>query len=256
MRVARSSTRRHVVGAEDRTGRRSRDGQRTERLLARAQRHADHRGGVDSVEETIGRRAARALSDRRHDFEPPAPDRGADAVFGLLPGARLAGLVGLDTRDHEALELVSVVGHVDDAPVGEVPHEELGDPLQGSLLVERRRELVARAAEEIEPRLPLGGAGGGRPLGGQEALALVLGPLPLADVAQEDLRVERLPAWIPRGRCLLLHPDDAAVSRDQPVLGARGNPILAAFELGQHAGPVLGMQKLREEVGLFGPLGR
>jgi len=127
---------------------------------------------------------------------------------------------------------------------------------QGSLVVERGRELVAGAAEEVEPRLPLGRVGGGDPLRRQEALALVFGALPLADVPKEDLRIDRLPARVTRGRRLLPDPHDATVSRDQPVFGSQGRSVLAAFELVQHPGAVLRVEELREEVRRLGPLAR
>src|SRR5215204_1539897 len=123
-------------------------------------------------------------------------------------------------------------------------------------MVERRGEFVAGTAEEIEPRLPLGGAGGGGSFCGEQVLALVFGALSLTDVSQEGLRIERLAARIARGRRLLTHPDDAAVARDQAVFGSHGRSVIRVLELFHHDRAVLGMQQLREEVGLIGPLGR
>ncbi len=149
---------------------------------------------------------------------------------------------GLGPCDGDAPELVPVVERVDDAPVGEVPHDQLGDSLQGGLMVERRGELVAGMAQEIEPRLPFGGVGGSGPLRCEEVLALAFGALSLADAAEEGLGVERLTVRIARGRRLLAHPDDAAVTRDQAVLGPHRRAVLRLFELGQDCCAVLGMQ--------------
>ena len=122
-------------------------------------------------------RAGSALLDLSrscgNDLGVTALDDCPDAALGMVVGPRTAAGPRLGPCDREPPELVPLIDHVHDAPVGEVPHDQLGDSLHGGLMVERRGELVAGTAKEIEPRLPLGGAGGSGPLRDEKALALV-----------------------------------------------------------------------------------
>ena len=163
----------------------------------------------------------------------------------------------LRPRDGEPLEGAPVFDHVDDAPVGVVPNGQLGDPLDRAPIVGRRGQHLAGLAHEVEAPLPFHGPGRGLALGRQQPLALLVGPLPLADVDEQRLRVEGLPFGAANGRHLLAHPHDSAAARQQPVLR---RPRRCAGRLplrsGEHLVLVVGVQKLAEELRIVLPLGR
>src|SRR5436190_217335 len=90
----------------------------------------------------------------------------------------------LGACDRHPLQRRALFGEVDKAPVGEASNDQLADPLDRRLVVERRGEL-RYLAEEVEPGLPFSSLGNRGSLGGNEPVALVLDPFPLADVHEE-----------------------------------------------------------------------
>jgi hypothetical protein len=88
-------------------------------------------------------------------------------------------------------------------------------------------------------------------------VALFVGPLPLADVDEEALSVERLAAGAANRRPFLADPDDAAVPREQAILRPNRCPLLAGM-LDRCEKPlaVLRMQEPRKQVRLRGPFFR
>ena len=104
-------------------------------------------------------------------------------------------------------------------------------------VVELVRDPAGEAADPFEPvRLP-------EPL---------LELLPPGDVEQVSAGRLELAVRVPPLVRLVLHPDDAAVLRDQPVLGA---PVLGVVaDLLEHPLPVVGVEDLGEELAVLEPL--
>ena len=170
----------------------------------------------------------------------PVGDLADPGAGRVAHAARAVPFGGLGPRDRDSRQLVGVpvLDDVDDAPVGELAHDEIRDPRESSLLLERRGELVAHAAEEVEPCLALGDLGRRGTLGRRELLALVLGPSQLAEIAEEALHVHGLPGRVADERALLAHPDGPAVAREQAVVEPRRGLLR---RLREHALAVLGM---------------
>ena len=246
-----------VVRAVRLAGLSSRKGQRSERPFLGSERDADGRARVDSAENRALLAAVRGLAESRNDLEAARLDDSAHRFLGHLIRSE-RGLLAqeLRPRDGESLEGAPVFDHVDDAPVGVVPNGELGDPLDRAPIVGRRGQHLAGLAHEVEAPLPFHGPGRGLALGRQQPLALLVGPLPLADVDEQRLRVEGLPFGAANGRHLLAHPHDSAAARQKPVLR---RPRRCAGRLplrsGEHLVLVVGVQKLAEELRIVLPLG-
>ena len=115
-------------------------------------------------------------------------------------------------RRGEAGRGAVVVDQIDEAPVGQVAHREVGDPPQRGLVVRRGGEDLARAREDVELPLPVERLGGRGTLCGEQALPLLPGMPALADVEQVALDVERVAVVVPHGDGLVVHPDDPAVA--------------------------------------------
>ncbi len=56
-------------------------------------------------------------------------------------------LAGVDVRDGDGAQVAAAVGHAHRAPIGQLGHRQLGDLLQRALVVQRRRQQLARARE-------------------------------------------------------------------------------------------------------------
>ena len=153
-----------------------------------------------------------------------ACDLGLRIVGGHAPAARAGRRAA---RDSNAAKVVRVVRDVDQAPVGEVDHDQLRDLRQRGVEVDPGRDLVPDVAEEVQPRAALRALGGGLSLRGLEQLAPVVAALQLSHVAQEGLDVERLALRVPHRGGVLAHPDGTAVPREQAVSSDRiGAPVL------------------------------
>jgi hypothetical protein len=59
----------------------------------------------------------------------------------------------LRPSDCDALQRASFVTDIDDAPVGEVLHDQFCDPLDRVSIVERRRGHLGNLTHEVEPML-------------------------------------------------------------------------------------------------------
>ena len=73
---------------------------------------------------------------------------------------------------------------------------------------------MAGLADEVEAPLPFHGPGRRVALGRQQPFALLVGPLPLADVHEQRLHVQRLAFGAADRRHLFAHPHDAAAPRE------------------------------------------
>ena len=181
-----------------------------------------------------------------------ASDLGLRIVGGHAPAARAGRR---PARDSNAAKVVRVVRDVDQAPVGEVDHDQLRDLRQRGVEVDPGRDLVPDVAEEVQPRAALRALGGGLSLGGLEQLAPVVAALQLSHVAQEGLDVERLAFRVPHRGGVLAHPDGTAVPREQAVLERPDRSAGArALELGHDALAVVRVQEVDVQLGLLGPL--
>ena len=249
---------REVVRAVRLAGLRARERERSQRSLLRLERDADRRARVDPAENRAVLLAVRGLAQSGDDLEAARLDDLAHGFFGRLirrDGGFPAQQLG--PRDGDSLERASVLDHVDDAPIGIVANGELGHPLDSASIVGRRPEHLARLAHEVEAPLALHRPGRRLAFGRQQPLALLVGPLALADVDEQRLRVERLPLGPANGRDLLAHPDDPAPAREQPIftLPGRGAARLA-LPAGEDVVLVVGVQELGEELRVLLPLGR
>ena len=213
-------------------------------------------------------RASRSPRDTRSAFERSsiagrtlvrpcsrtALDLGLRIVGGYAPAARAGRR---PARDRHAAKVVRVVGDVDQAPVGEVDHDQLRDLRQRGVEVDPGRDLVPDVAEQVQPRAALRALGGGLSLRGLEQLAPVVAALQLSHVAQEGLDVERLALRVPHRGGVLAHPDGTAVPREQAVLERADRSAGArALELGHDALAVVRVQEVDVQLGLLGPLRR
>src|SRR5262249_9509821 len=119
--------------------------------------------------------------------------------------------------DGYTLQRRALFGQVDETPVGEASNDQSSDSFDRRLVVERRGK-VRNLAEEVESSLPLGRIGHRRSFGTDEAVALLLDPLELADIDEEALAEER-PAVAFRDRPrVLAGPDHRTVPGQDPVL--------------------------------------
>ena len=227
-----------------------------EPLLACAKGDGDDRARLEAAERYgLG---LRALVEGREDAGAAPLEDGSDLGFRLIGGHASAVRAGRrSTRDCHAAEVVRVIGDVDQAPVGEVDHDQLRDPHQRAVEVDPGGDLVPDVSEQVQPRAALRALGGGLSLRGLEQLASVVAALQLPHVAQEGLDVERLPFRVAHRGAVLAHPDGTAVPREQAVLErADGSAGARALELRDHTVAVVGVQEAKVEVGLLDPLRR
>jgi len=183
-------------------------------LAPRPEWNADHTSCLE-VAKAADPLGARCLFERGPDPEAAAFDRCANLGLGVVVRpAGAGGLCQLGPRDRSAAELACLLDHVDHTPVREVGDNEVRDPCERGVHAGRRRQLVPRAPQEVEPCLALVAVGDSVTLSGLQRLPAVFAPLELADVLQERLRVERLALRIADGRAVLADPDRAALARE------------------------------------------
>jgi hypothetical protein len=215
---------REVVGSIGPAARDPGDGDRADRALTRAEWNADQGARVDAAEELSGLLAVRPFAERWDDLRAAAGDDGAYGLVRLpLRRSPFAGRLG--PRDGQAFQRRAFLGQVDQAPIAEVPDDQLGDPLHRRLVVGRRSG-VRDFAEQVEPALTLDRLGRCGALGAEQAVALILRVLALADVDEEALSDARLSTRAGNDPRVLAEPDHLAVPRQHAVLALEGNALL------------------------------
>ena len=125
-----------------------------------------------------------AVAERRDDLRGPAGDDRAHGLLRLLLRRPCGLRSGLGARNGQALQRRALFGQVDQAPVAEVPDNQLGDPLDRRLVIGRSGD-VGDLPEQVEAALFLGCLGNRGTLGRDQAIAFALGALSLADVDEE-----------------------------------------------------------------------
>jgi hypothetical protein len=149
------------------------------------------------------------------------------------------------------------VQEVDEAPVGQLAHGQVGDAPKRCLVIGRAGEDLAGAREDVELALAVERFRSRRPLGGEQALALLARVAALAHVEQVPLDVERPGIVVADGHRLVVHPNDPAVARQHPVLAVeRPGARRSGGDLGRDTLAILLVHELEEEVRLREPFVR
>ena len=150
----------------------------------------------DSAENRCPSSASSTLSPSAGTiWRAPALDDCPHGFLGLLLGSAGPSLAqDLRPRNRDPLQRAPVFDDVDDAPVRVVANRRLCNALDRAPVVERRGENLPGLTDEVESPLSFDRPSRRVALGRQQPLALLLRPLPLADVDEQGLRVERLPS--------------------------------------------------------------